>query len=251
MLRDHVAETSLPVFIHAPYLVNVGSPDPVTRQRSAEVLRYSLRRGTEIGARGVVAHTGSGVTGERADALRRVRDCLLPVLDSIADDGPDLLVEPMSGQGQMLCGMVGDLEPYLDALDWHPRANVCLDTCHLFAAGHDVTARHGVSRMLRALQAATHDRGGRLRLIHANDSRAACGSHRDLHENIGRGQLGVAAFVDLLRHPVTGGVPFVVETPGDEQGQAQDIATLRALRDAPRPTAGARAAPRPARLAAE
>jgi deoxyribonuclease IV len=154
MLRDHVARTGLPVFIHAPYLVNVGSPDPVTRLRSAELLRYSLRRGTEIGARGVVAHTGSGVKGERTDALRRVREGLLPVLHSIADDWPDLLLEPMSGQGQMLCGTVEDLEPYLAALDWHPRANVCLDTCHAFAAGHDLTARHGVSRMLRALQAA-------------------------------------------------------------------------------------------------
>jgi deoxyribonuclease IV len=252
LLREHVSRTGLPVFIHAPYLVNVGSPDPVIRQRSAAVLRHSLLRGAEIGALGVVAHTGSGVASERADALRRVRDCLLPVLDEIPDDGPDLLLEPMAGQGQMLCGTVGDLEPYLDALEWHPRANVCLDTCHVFAAGHDLTARHGVARLLRELQAAAHDRGGRLRLIHANDSRAACGSHRDLHENIGSGQLGLAAFAGLLHHPVTVGVPFVVETPGDEQGQGNDIATLRALRDAGHaarrpagPPAG-RGAPQPA-----
>jgi deoxyribonuclease-4 len=230
-LRAHIARTGMQVFIHAPYLINAGSPDSLVRARSTESLRHSLQRGADIGASGVVVHTGSAIAGDRAEALHRVRDCLLALLDEIPGDGPDLLLEPMAGQGQMLCGTVADLEPYLDALDWHPRANVCLDTCHVFAAGHDLAARHGVARMLRQLQALTRDRRGRLRLIHANDSKAACGSRRDLHENIGGGQIGLAAFADLLRHPVTAGVPFIVETPGDETGQARDIATLRALRD--------------------
>jgi deoxyribonuclease-4 len=242
-LREHVALTGLPVFVHAPYLLNVASPDPLVRERSAESLRFSLLRGGEIGARGVVVHTGSAIAGDRADALRRVRDCLLPVLAEIRDDGPDLLLEPMAGQGQMLCGMVADLEPYLDALDWHPRANVCLDTCHVFAAGHDLTARHGVSRMLRALQTACRDPSGRLRLIHANDSKGGCGSRRDLHENIGHGQIGRPAFASLLRHPVTAGVPFIVETPGGESGQAKDTAALRELRDAVTPAARPRRRP--------
>jgi deoxyribonuclease IV len=233
-LREHVAATGLPVFVHAPYLVNPGSPDPLTRDRSVAAIRHSLRRGRDVGARGAVVHTGSAVDGDRRAALRRVRECLLPLLDEIGDGGPDLLLEPMAGQGQMLCAALPELEPYLDALDWHPRVGVCLDTCHAFAAGHDLAAPRGAGRALRALQAATGDPGGRLRLVHANDSKDACGSRRDRHEAIGAGQIGLAGFGALLRHPVTRGVPFVVETPGGQAGHARDVAALRALRDAGR-----------------
>ena len=234
-LRDHVAATGLPVFVHAPYLVNLGSPDALTRERSAAAVRHSLRRAREIGARGAVVHTGSAVAGDKDAALRRVRECLLPLLDEIDDGGPDLLLEPMAGQGQMLCSTVTELGPYLAALDLHPRANVCLDTCHAFAAGHDLRRPRGAAGALRALQAATRDPRGRLRLIHANDSKDGCGSCRDRHESIGAGQIGRTGFGALLRHPLTGGVPFVVETPGGQAGHAKDIATLRALRDTDQP----------------
>ena len=118
--------------------------------RYAAAVGYSLRRAREIGARGVVVHTGSAVAGDKDAALHRVCECLLPLLDAIGDDGPDLLLEPMAGQGQMLCAALPDLEPYLDALDWHPRAAVCLDTCHAFAAGHDLRRPHGAAAALHA-----------------------------------------------------------------------------------------------------
>ena len=234
-LRDHVAATGMPVFVHATYLINLGSPDPVTRQRSAASLAHSLRRGRDIGARGVVVHTGSAVRAGREQGMLHVRECLLPLLDSLGDDGPDVLLEPTAGRGQMLCAAAGDLGPYLDAVDWHPRAGVCLDTCHLFAAGHDLAARGGVARLLGTLAPVVGRRTGpggkgRLRLIHANDSKDGCGSHRDRHENIGAGQIGTAPFAALLRHPATSGVPFVVETPGPRAAVAADIATLKALR---------------------
>lgn len=224
---DHVASTGLPVFVHAPYLVNPGSPDPVTRRRSAASLAHSLRRGRQIGALGVVVHTGSAVRGGREHGLRRARECLLPLLGSLGDDGPDLLLEPMAGQGQMLCAAPGDLGPYLDALDWHPRAGLCLDTCHAFAAGHDLAARGGAALLLGTLAPAA---AARLHLIHANDARDGCGSHRDRHEHIGAGRLGTAPFAALLRHPATRGVPFIVETAGPRAAVAADVAILKALR---------------------
>lgn len=225
-LREHVAATGLPVFVHSPYLINVGSPDPLVRERSVASLAHSLRRGTEIGARGVVVHTGSAVAEDRDKGLRHVRECLLPLLESIAGDDPDLLLEPMAGQGGMLCATVSDIPPYLDNLDWHPRAGVCLDTCHAFAAGHDLAAPGGVARMLADLEAGT----SRLTLIHANDSKDDCGSRRDRHENIGTGQIGAAAFGALLQHPATRGVPFILETPGPKAAHAADIAALTRLR---------------------
>lgn len=232
----HVAATGLPVFIHAPYLINLGSPDAVVRQRSAGSLAHSLRRGREIGALGVVVHTGSAVRGDRDQGLCRVRESLLPLLDSLGDDGPDLLLEPMAGQGQMLCAAVSDLGPYLDMLDWHPRAGVCLDTCHLFAAGHDLAARAGAKSLLdevtRLLAQHPGSPSGRLRLIHANDSKDECGSRRDRHENIGAGRIGTAPFAALLGHPATQGIPFIVETPGPRDAHATDITALKRLREA-------------------
>lgn len=243
MLRD----SPIPVFVHAPYLINLGSADPVVAERSAEALGHALRRGGEIGAAGVVVHTGSAVgwgAGDRSDdrsvdrpgnpkesALRQVADLLLPLLDKLGDDDPDLLLEPMAGQGQMLCAHARDLAPYLDALRRHPKAGVCLDTCHLFAAGHDLTAPGGVTSALADVERAAGP--GRVRLVHANDSVLGCGSRRDRHAAIGAGAIGTEVFGELLAHTLLAGVPFVAETPGGKAAHADDIATLKKLRDQP------------------
>jgi deoxyribonuclease-4 len=114
-------------------------------------------------------------------------------------------------------------------LQWHPRAAVCLDTCHAFSAGHDLAARGGADAALDELTTVLGGTG-RLRLVHANDSKDPCGSHRDRHENIGAGQIGARPFGALLRHPAAAGVPFVIETPGPKAAHAADIATLQGLR---------------------
>jgi deoxyribonuclease-4 len=239
--RQQSAAAGLPVFVHAPYLINVASPDRVVWERSVISLRHSLARGAAIGAAGVVVHTGSAVGASRDAGLRRAREALLPLLDSLSDPGPDLLLEPMAGQGRMLCGKLDGLEQYLAALGWHPRAGVCLDTCHLFAAGHDLAAPGAAAALLaeftrlagQAPAVARATGAGRLRLIHANDSKDGCGSRRDRHENIGAGQIGTELFAGLLAHPATAGVPFITETPGPLSAHAADVALLKRLREAP------------------
>jgi len=238
-LRAHVEATGFPVFIHTPYLINLGSADQVVRERSASLLGYCLRRGADVAARGVVVHAGSATAGARATGLRRTREALLPLLDGLPEDGPDALIEPMAGQGNMLCATVRDIGRYLTALDWHPRAMLCLDTCHLFGAGHDLAADGGAAATLAELAQVAP---GRLRLIHANDAQVECGSKRDRHRAIGEGTLGRAPFWDLLHHSDTAGVAFVVETPGGRAGHTQDIARLKRLRASSRPPA--RTAPR-------
>jgi len=114
-LRERTASTGMPVFVHAPYLINVGSPDAAVRERSEKLLAYCVHRGREIAARGLVVHAGSAVSTDRASGLRRAREVLLPVLEALPDDAPDLLLEPMAGQGQMLCATVGEIGPYLAA----------------------------------------------------------------------------------------------------------------------------------------
>jgi len=224
------AERGIPVFVHASLLVNLGSPTPGTVQQSASSLAHSLRRGRDIGARGVVFHAGSAVTGEHLrSALKQVRRKLLPLLDeSAAAGGPKLLVEPSAGGGHGLASRVEDLDRYLDAVDGHPWLGVCFDTCHAWAAGHDLARRGGMADTLEALIRTVG--AERLALVHANDSKDACGSLRDRHENIGAGTIGERAFAELLRHPATADVPVIVETPSEgAAGHAADIATLRRL----------------------
>jgi len=227
--RAGVEKRSTPVYIHASLLVNLGSPTPATVERSIATLRHALTRGREIGAAGVVFHAGSAVDPDRLPvALKQVREGLLPLLDK--SENPRLLVEPSAGGGPCLASRIEDLGPYLDALDRHPALGICFDTCHVWAAGHDLAAPGGMARALDTLVEVAGP--GRLALVHANDSKDGCGSRRDRHENVGAGTLGRAAFGELLAHPATRGVPVLVETPSEGNagtGHARDIATLTAL----------------------
>lgn len=228
--REATAARSMPVFVHAPYLVNLGSPTERTYRQSVASVAHNLRRAAEIGAEGVVVHTGSCVDeGAVEKALEQVHDGLLPVLDTLDEDSPWLLLEPTAGQGRSLCAGVDDLGPYLDALDRHPRVGICLDTCHVFAAGAPLDEPGGVAETLELLDEVAGP--GRLRLIHANDSMDVRGSRKDRHARIGDGRIGADAFADLLRHPATAGVPFILETPGSGGPEGPCLPLLRELRD--------------------
>ncbi|MFF7964036.1 deoxyribonuclease IV [Streptomyces sp. NPDC007903] len=229
--RAACAAESVPAYVHAPYLINFGSHTEATVERSVESLRHSLRRGRDIGALGVVVHTGSATGGRaREVALKQVREHLLPLLDELThDDDPFLLLESTAGQGSSLCSRTWDFGPYFEALDAHPRLGVCLDTCHIYAAGHDLTGPDGMRQTLDLLVETVGE--GRLKLIHANDSKDVAGAHKDRHENIGSGHIGEEPFRALMAHPATAGVPLVIETPGGKEGHAADVARLKRLRD--------------------
>lgn len=229
--REATAAAGIRVFVHSPYLVNLGSPTAATYERSVASVAHNLKRAAEIGAEGVVVHTGSCVAADSvAAAMRQVREGLLPILETLGEDAPWLLLEPTAGQGRSLCAGVDDLEAYLAALDGHPRAGVCLDTCHVFAAGAPLDEPGGTT--------ATVDRlveiggPGRLRLVHANDSMDVRGAFKDRHQRIGQGHIGTRAFEELFAHPATAGVPFVLETPGSRDADDPQIPLLKQLRAA-------------------
>jgi deoxyribonuclease-4 len=232
LFRDGCGERGLPAYIHASLLVNLGSPTEQTVHHSVETLEHALRRGAAIGATAVVYHAGSSVDPAHDDkALHQVREALLPLLDVAAAQGlPKVLVEPSAGGGRSLASKVQDLGPYLAAVENHPWLGVCFDTCHAWAAGHDLATPGGMTATLDALVATVGQ--DRLQLIHANDSKDECGSTRDRHETIGAGRIGAAAFAELLAHPATAGVPVIVETPSlkEHEGHAADIALLKSLR---------------------
>lgn len=226
-------EAGLRTFVHAPYLVNLGSPTPATYQKSVDVVAHNLIRAAAIGAEGVVVHTGSFVDPDGAPdrfevAMAQVREGLLPILEALGEDAPWLLLEPTAGQGRSLCAGVEDLSTYLGALDHHPKAGICLDTCHVFAAGEPLDVPGGATACVdRIIEIAGPDK---LRLVHANDSKDVRGANLDRHENIGAGHIGEAAFAELFAHPGLVGVPFILETPGSRETDNADLATLRRLR---------------------
>ena len=231
------AAERLPVFVHTQYLINLGSPQPVTYERSVAALGKALERAEAVGAAGLVLHAGSAVDPASRDlALAQTREALLPLLDSLETRQPSgvlrLLIEPTPGGAGALAATVEDLGPYFDALDHHPRLGVCLDTCHAYAAGHDLAAPGGVRRTLNLL-VKTVGRG-RLGLVHANDSRDPLGSKRDRHASIGVGTIGIDPFAELFVHPATRGVPLIIETPGGEQQHLKDVKALKRLRDTAR-----------------
>ena len=230
LFRDGCASRELPVYIHASLLVNLGSPTDLTVERSVDTLAHALDRGAAIGASAVVFHAGSSVDpAHDAKAMHQLHEALLPLLDRAAAAGlPKLLVEPSAGGGRSLASKVQDLGPYLAAVEDHPWLGVCFDTCHAWAAGHDLATPGGMTATLDALLATIGP--GRLQLLHANDSKDECGSTRDRHETIGKGRIGAAAFAELFAHPATAGIPVIVETPTVEhEGHAADIALLKSL----------------------
>jgi deoxyribonuclease-4 len=212
----------VPVFVHTPYLINFGSPSLQTLARSSAALGFAFRRADALGASGVVLHAGWAAGGRFDDAMRQVREHVLPLLDGVRTR---LLIEPTAGGGGALASTVDSVAAYLDVLD-DERVGVCLDTCHLHAAGHDLSTRTGMVRTLAAVSRAIGRR--RIGLVHVNDSRDPAGSKRDRHACLGGGTIGLESFAALFSSPATRGVPLVVETAEDDH--ASDIAALKLLR---------------------
>lgn len=229
LFREKAEALDIKTYVHAPFLINLGSPTEDTYRNSLASTAYSLKRGQEIGALGVVIHTGSAVKEDNvANAWKQIKKGVMPILESLDDDAPMLLLEPTAGQGQSLVKRLEDLENYLKALEYHPKVGICLDTCHVFAAGHDIAKKGGMKETLDLLvQVAGIER---VQLIHANDSMDVCGALKDRHQNIGKGFIGVDPFAELLKHPAVASAPLILETPGMEPEHGEEIALLKQLR---------------------
>jgi deoxyribonuclease-4 len=227
--RSKAAALDILTYVHAPFLINLGSPTVGTYENSVASTAYSLKRGAEIGALGVVIHTGSAVDVNNVEnAWKQIHEGMMPVLNALGDDAPMLLLEPTAGQGQSLVKKLDDLTNYLKALEYHPKVGICLDTCHAFAAGHDIAKKGGMTETIDLLIEIAG--AERFQLVHANDSMDVCGALKDRHQNIGEGHIGLAAFQEMLDHPVMKNVPMVLETPGMEPEHGKEIAMLKKMR---------------------
>ena len=227
--KARAIEFDIATYVHAPYLINLGSPTVATYENSLASTKYSLQRGADIGALGVVIHTGSAVdVAHVANAWKQIHDGMMPILEALPEDSPTLLLEPTAGQGQSLVKRLEDLVHYLDALEHHPKVGICLDTCHVFAAGHDIKKKGGMTETLDLLVSIAG--AERFQLVHVNDSMDVCGALKDRHQNIGDGEIGVDPFKELLAHPAVANTSLILETPGQEPEHGKEVALLKKFR---------------------
>jgi deoxyribonuclease IV len=225
--RERRAEAGLGgVLVHALYLVNLATPDRAMYKKSVDTMRSTMDAACAIEADGVVFHVGSHLGSGFDKALKRVVRAMGRVLERCSDT-TWLLMENSAGTGGTIGRSLEELGALYDALDGHERLGVCLDSCHWYASGVDVTDRAALDAALDELD----ERIGldRLRALHANDSKEPLGSNRDRHDNIGDGLMGDKLGV-FLAHPRLQGLPAVLEVPGAD-GHGPNADEIRKLRE--------------------
>jgi deoxyribonuclease-4 len=214
------------VVCHALYLCNLAAPDDEIYEKSIATMRSTVDVACAIGADGVIFHVGSHLGAGLDAGLERTCKAIASILDRCAGD-TWLLMENSAGAGGTIGRSLEELHVLLDRLDHHPRLGLCLDSCHLYVSGYDVTDPRKVDELVRELD----DRVGidRLRALHVNDAAAPLGSNRDRHANVLEGEMGegLGAF---LAHPSLQHLSAYLEVPGKDK-KGPDADELQKLRD--------------------
>ena len=215
------------VLCHALYLVNLASPDPEIYRKSVETLRHTVDVACAIEADAVVFHVGSHLGAGLEAGLERALPAIAHVLERCSDT-TWLLLENSAGAGGTIGRSVAELATIVARLDRHPRLGVCLDSCHLYVSGIDVTDRAQLDRVVDEVEETIGL--DRLRALHVNDAAAPLGSNRDRHANVLEGLMGERLGV-FCSHPAFKGLPGVLEVPGkDGKGaDADEVTKLRGL----------------------
>lgn len=228
-LETHGVERPLS---HSSYLLNLGSPDDALWERSIAALVVELERADALGVWGVVLHPGAHVGSTEEEGLDRVAKGLDETHKRARKARSQVLLETTAGQGTCLGWRFEQIAAILERTRTAERLGICLDTCHVFAAGYPLAPKAAYQR--------TFEEFGRivglerLRAIHLNDSKKPFGSRVDRHEHIGEGELGLEPFRLMLNDPRLRDVPMYLETPKgtDDEGRdwdAVNLATLRGL----------------------
>jgi deoxyribonuclease IV len=213
LFREKRAEARMGgVLCHALYLCNLAAPNDDIYEKSVAALRNTMEVANGIGADAVVFHVGSHLGSGFEHGLERVVPAMRQVLELATGDAW-LLMENSAGAGGTIGRSIAELATLYERLDRHPRLGICLDSCHLYVSGVDVTDQAGLDACLDEVDATIGL--DRLRALHVNDSAAPLGSNRDRHANVEEGLLGEKLAV-FLGHPRLQTLPAVLETPGPE-----------------------------------
>src|SRR5216683_4059964 len=224
-----------PVVIHAPYLINLASPDDFIWEKSMTLLRWTLQRGALLGATFVVFHTGSHRGSGVEVGIARIASAIARILPETPPEVL-LLLENDVGAGNSLGHSFEQLSAALALLpEYDERLGVCIDTAHLWGAGHDISTMAATQQVLQEIDRTIGLK--RLKIIHLNDTEKALGSHRDVHASLGEGIISEEGLRALLRDPRLSQAAVILETPikTDEQDKEdwehdkQQLARARAL----------------------
>lgn len=219
-----------PLAIHVNYLVNLASVDPVIRAKSIEAFRGELERAAAIGAEYLVLHPGSYRGRSVEDGIASFVLALREASAGFRSGNLTVLLENAAGSGAHIGSRFEELQSLRELarnLTDLP-IGYCLDTCHLLAAGFDISTQAGLGATIRSAEECLGL--GNVHLIHANDSKTPLGSHVDRHASIGKGQIGRDAFRRILTHPKLRRKPFILETPIEDPGDdRRNLDTLKAL----------------------
>jgi deoxyribonuclease-4 len=213
---------------HGTYLVNLAAVDERTARLSRETFLAEIRRAEEVGIAALVFHPGAHMEAGEEKGHRKVGAAVKAALAATRGAKVRVLLENAAGQGTTLGTRFEDLARMMEIAGDDPRLGICLDTCHAFAAGHDLSTDEGYDAVLADVDRTVGI--ARLRAVHLNDSLLGLGSRRDRHANLGEGTLGRTAFRRLVNDPRLADVPMVLETPGGLEGYKRDLRILRGLR---------------------
>lgn len=228
LFRRRVRETKIgPVVAHNSYLINLAAADPELRARSIGALRDELDRAETLGLDGLVMHPGSYTSGTEAGGLRLIAEGLAEIFESRPEARTRVLLEHTAGQGTNLGHRFEHLAEIIERLGGTRRVGVCLDTCHLIAAGYDICSEAGYEATFRQFGRIVGF--GRLKAFHVNDSKKPCGSRVDRHEHIGKGCLGLAPFRRILNDPRFAKLPMLLETPKLDTPQSRRLSDVDPL----------------------
>jgi deoxyribonuclease-4 len=224
--RERRAELDLAALVHGLYLVNLAAPDDEIYRKSVDTMRSTVDAACALDADAVVFHVGSHLGAGFETGLERAVPAIEQVLERCSER-TWLLMENSAGAGGTIGRSVDELAILFDALGRHERLGICLDSCHLYVSGVDVTDEQVWDGLLSEVD----ERIGldRLRVLHANDAKAPLGSNRDRHDNIGDGLMGEGIGV-FLAHPKVQGLPVVLEVPGAD-GHGPNAEEIQKLRD--------------------
>ena len=224
--RERRAEAGIKgVVCHALYLINLASPKKDFYEKSVAALQNTVDVAVGIGAEGVIFHVGSHQGAGFEKALDRVVPALRKCLARCTDE-TWLLIENTAGAGDTIGRSLDELATIVDRLDRHSHLGVCLDSCHLYASGYDVTDQSALDAVIEEVDAKIGL--DRLRALHVNDSKTPLGSNRDRHDNVGEGLMGDKLGV-FLSHPALQGLPAVLEVPGTD-GHGPDKKQVQKLK---------------------